>query len=477
MKEFGVLLAVSSLPTPYGVGDLGGAAHRWLDLLHGRHVNVWQILPLNPLGYGNSPYQPYSSFAGDPLYLSLDVLHERGLIDQPTPYPGGNRSRVQYEEVRAWKEGWLKQAYQNFSPDEGYDQFIAQTWVQEYAQFRALKLKHGERCWVEWPQEDKHFQTGSLSPELQEAVNYQLFLQYEFARQWSALHAYAQSLNISIMGDIPFYVGLDSADVWAHPERFLLDSKGYPTSVAGVPPDYFSEIGQRWGNPIYDWDYLKKENYAFWVERIGYNQTQFDIIRIDHFRAFDTYWKIPASCPTAVEGAWLEPPGYEVIDTLRAKIPGLNLVAEDLGDLRPEVMVLRDHYHLKGMTVFQFLFDFTGRQAKYLAEGREYTILYSGTHDNATLKEWYDSLPCAHRRKLRRWLKTKGLHNGSVVRRMIQYLCNSPAETVILPLSDLLELPAHARMNTPGTMGSPNWEWRLTNEKDMELALQTLGEL
>lgn len=476
MKQLGILLAVSSLPTPYGVGDLGETAHQWLDLLHKNHVNIWQILPLNPLGYGNSPYQPYSSFAGDPLYLSLDVLYERGLIEKPTPYPGGNRSRVDYDQVRAWKEGWFKQAYQNFSPDEGYESFVAQGWVQEYAQFRALKQKHGERCWVEWPQEDKSFQTGTLSSELQEMVNYQLFLQYEFARQWSALHAHAQSLDISIMGDIPFYVGLDSADVWAHPQRFLLDSKGYPTSVAGVPPDYFSVTGQRWGNPIYNWEYLTQENYAFWVERIGYNQTQFDIIRIDHFRAFDTYWKIPASCPTAVEGAWLEPPGYQVMDTLRANIPRLNLVAEDLGDLRPEVMVLRDHYHLEGMTVFQFLFDFTGKQAKYLAEGREYTILYSGTHDNATLKEWYEDLPCAHRRKLRRWLKKKGYHNGSAVHRMIQYLRNSPAESVILPLSDLLELPACARMNTPGTMGSPNWEWRLTDRKEMELALQALGK-
>lgn len=307
--------------------------------------------------------------------------------------------------------------------------------------------------------------------EFAEEIEYQKFLQYEFFKQWMAVKNYAADKNIKIMGDVPFYVGMDSVDVWAGKENFLLGADGQPTFIAGVPPDYFSETGQRWGNPIYDWDYMKEQGYTFWVNRIGYNQKLFDIIRIDHFRAFDTYWKIPVSCPTAVEGNWIEAPGYEVIDTLLAQITGLSLVAEDLGDLRPEVMVLKEHYNLKGMKIVEFGIDASGKYACDCLPDIENVIVYTGTHDNATLREWYEDLSVPARRKVRRWLTKLGFKQGSVEERLIAYTLSAKAEYAIIPMADFLEKGRNARMNTPGTVGSPNWEWRMRDLDSVRKAL------
>ena len=463
MKETGILLAVSSLPSPYGVGDLGPSAARWLELLHRNGVTIWQILPLNPTGYGNSPYQPYSSCAGDEMYLSLDQLARQGLLPEvPAPFdlPAG---RTDYQAVRVLKEPLLRAAFRAFEPDEDYQNFAAQEWVQAYGVFRAFKKANSSRCWLEWPEWQRSWpetHQGDLSP-YQEEIDYHLFLQYQFFCQWQAVRAIAREKGVRIMGDVPFYVGIDSVDVWAGKKNFLLDEAGRPTYIAGVPPDYFSAVGQRWGNPIYDWDYLEQNRFDFWVKRIGYNQKLFDIIRIDHFRAFDTYWKIPASCPTAVEGAWIEAPGYTVLDTLYREIPGLALVAEDLGDLRPEVLTLRDHYHLKGMRVLQFDLVPQGKRFGDTGPQGENLICYAGTHDNATTEEWYQSITAASRRKLRRWLRRKGYNSGTVVQRVIRYGLDCPAQWCILTAQDLLGLGAAGRMNTPGTLGSPNWEWRL----------------
>ncbi len=479
MKETGVLLAVSSLPSPYGVGDLGEAARVWISLLHQNGVTIWQILPLNPTGYGNSPYQPYSSCAGDEMYLSLEKLAEQGLlpaVPEAFPLPVG---RVDYEGVRACKEPLLRAACGAFVPDEGYADFIAQDWVRDYAVFRAFKKANGGRCWLEWPDWQRNWpetHEGDLTP-YREEIDYHLFLQYQFSLQWQAVRAFARENGVRIMGDVPFYVGVDSVDVWAGKDNFLLDRDGRPTFIAGVPPDYFSATGQRWGNPIYDWDRLQSRNFEFWVRRIGYNQKLFDIIRIDHFRAFDTYWKIPAACPTAVEGEWVEAPGYAVLDTLYRELPGLELVAEDLGDLRPQVLELRDHYRLKGMKVLEFDLDTQGRRVRDIGDPQENLICYTGTHDNATLQEWYLSLTPAARRKLRRWLKGRGFGTGSVAGKLTACALASPAVWTILPLQDILELGASARMNTPGTVGSPNWEWRLTGLEEAAAALNKVRPL
>lgn len=273
------------------------------------------------------------------------------------------------------------------------------------------------------------------------------------------------------MGDLPFYVGVDSADVWGGKDNFLLDTDGRPIFIAGVPPDYFSETGQRWGNPIYNWEYIKKTGYQFWVERIGYCSKLFDIIRIDHFRAFDTYWKIPASCPTAIEGEWVEVPGYEVIDTLKKKIPGVNLVAEDLGDLRPEVLTLKNHYHLKGMKILVFSIETKGKYAYDSSEDSDNVIFYTGTHDNDTLMEWYSNLTIAAQRKVRRFLKRKGFVQGNIKDRLISYILKSNAEYAIIPAQDILGLGKEGHMNTPGTVGTPNWEWRMTEFGSIEKEL------
>ena len=298
-----------------------------------------------------------------------------------------------------------------------------------------------------------------------------MVLQYFFYTQWMQVKAQANQCGIQIMGDVPFYVGVDSVDVWSGKANFLLDKDGHPRFIAGVPPDYFSVTGQRWGNPIYDWDYMKETGYQFWVDRIGYSSRLFDIIRIDHFRAFDTYWKIPASCPTAVEGEWVEAPGYEVLDTLMEKLPGVNLVAEDLGDLRPEVLTLKEHYHLKGMKILIFSIETGGKYAYDSFQDVENMIAYTGTHDNDTLLEWYGKLTCASRRKVRRFLKKKGFSQGSIHDRLLGYILSSPAEYVILPAADFLGLGSEGHINTPGTVGSPNWEWRLPQLDGIEKEL------
>ena len=460
-------MPVSSLPSRTGVGELGKETYEFLDILKKAGVKIWQVLPMNPLGYGNSPYQPYSSCAGDELYLSLDLLFEEGLLKALPPSHLEYAKKVAYEEVRAWKEGYLREAFGNFQETEEYRAFISQEWVRAYGVFRALKKENDDRCWNEWKEAHKNWNGEDLSEEIEKEASYHMFLQYEFLCQWKKVKEYANKNGICIMGDVPFYVGIDSVDVWAGKENFLLGADGQPSFIAGVPPDYFSAVGQRWGNPVYDWDYLKKTGYDFWVKRIGYNSQLFDLIRIDHFRAFDTFWKIPASCPTAVEGEWIEAPGYEVLDTLKREVPEAHLVAEDLGDLRPEVLTLKDHYGLKGMKILEFSIDTKGKYARDTFEEKENLIIYTGTHDNDTLMEWYGKMSCAAKRKLRRFLKKQGMKTGSVKDRLLAYTWKSRAEYAIIPVADILGLGKEAHLNTPGTVGSPNWEWRMPDMKHL----------
>ena len=463
MRETGILMPVSSLPSRTGVGELGRETKDFLDYLKEAGVKIWQILPLNPVGYGNSPYQPYSSCAGDEIYISLETLYEQGLLKDLPPAFLEKETHVRYDQVRAWKESYLREAFSRFEETDDYKTFAQQSWVLEYGMFRALKEKNENRCWNEWDTADKTWPEAKKEVPLEIAheAAYQMFLQYIFFCQWMEIKKTANENGIQIMGDVPFYVGVDSVDVWAGKDNFLLDTDGRPTFIAGVPPDYFSATGQRWGNPIYDWDYLKENGYQFWVDRIGYSSRLFDIIRIDHFRAFDTFWKIPATCPTAIEGEWIEAPGYEVIDTLKEKIPGVNLVAEDLGDLRPEVLELKDHYHLKGMKILVFSIETKGKYAYDSFRDVENMIVYTGTHDNDTLMEWYHNLTCAAKRKVRRFLTREGIRQGSVKDRLLAYTLKSKAEYAIIPMADILGQGKEGHLNTPGTVGSPNWEWRM----------------
>lgn len=473
MRESGILMPLSSLPSSYGIGELGAETLSFVENLKETGITIWQLLPLNPLGYGNSPYQPYSSCAGDEIYISLEELYRQGLIEKLPEEFQAMEKRVDYEKVRAFKEPYLREAYSRFEKTEAYEAFISQDWVYDYAMFRALKKKNGGSCWNQWEEENKNWPMTreERSEEIQDEVNYHMVLQYLFFSQWMKIKSYANEKGIRIMGDVPFYVGVDSVDVWGARENFLLDAEGKPVFIAGVPPDYFSATGQRWGNPIYDWEYLKEQNYQFWLDRIGYSSQLFDLIRIDHFRAFDTYWKIPAFCPTAVDGEWVEAPGYEVLALLQEKLPDVELVAEDLGDLRPEVVELKEYFHLKGMKVLEFSIDTSGKYARDTFGEEENMIIYTGTHDNDTLMQWYESLSVTGRRKVRSFLKRQGISTGSVRERLLTYTLNSKAAYAIVPMADVLGLGKEGRMNLPGTVGSPNWEWRMPDQNRIRKGL------
>lgn len=473
MRTAGILMPVASLPSDFGVGDFGKYSYDFIDMLERSGVSIWQILPLNPLGYGNSPYQPYSSFAGDEIYIDLCNLQERGLLSEIKPY-NKKWDKVDYEKVRAYKVAYLKKAYKEFVPTQDYKEFITMDWVYDYGVFISLKKQNKLIGWNMWPKEQQDW---ILNKEykvdhLQDEIQYEMFLQYIFYEQWMNLKKHANQKGIEIMGDVPFYVGMDSLDVWSDRKSFLLDEKGNPTFVAGVPPDYFSKTGQRWGNPIYNWEYLEETNFDFWYKRLEYCSKMFDIVRIDHFRAFDTYWKIPASCPTAIEGEWLEAPGYKLFDTILKKLNGMHIVAEDLGDLRPEVLELRDHYEFMGMNIAEFSF---GQVDVNLGKTNE--IMYTGTHDNQTLRGWYQGKSYAEKKKIREQLAELEYVEGPVSWRMVEYAMCSPADFAIIPLQDFINLNDQGRINTPGTLGSPNWEWKLRDYKDFEKKIGQIKEL
>ena len=413
MRRAGVLAAVFSLPGHYGIGDFGKCAYEFIDMLSEQGLRVWQVLPLNPIGYGHSPYQPYSSEAGDTVYVDLGQLFEEGLLRFLPEAFQAESKKVNYEDVRAYKQPYFEEAYRNFRKDAEYEKFASQEWVYLYAVFHALKLKNNDLPWNEWPEQDREW-IAERDPEspvlsgLSDAIGLEMFLQYEFCRQWQKIRAYAREHGVLIMGDIPFYVGQDSLDVWANQEEFLLDPDGYPGFVAGVPPDYFAAEGQRWGNPIYDWKHMEENGFAFWENRLLHTAKLYDMIRIDHFRAFDTYWKVPRSCPTAMVGEWIEAPGYALFDKMLPLLSGTEIIAEDLGEMRQEVYDLRDHYNFPGMNVLQF----TLLDPHFKI--RENMFVYTGTHDNDTVLGWYRTQPPVEQRKIQ--IVLQGLEKEEEVR-------------------------------------------------------------
>lgn len=479
MKQAGILMPVASLPSLHGVGDFGRESYRFIDMMKKADLNLWQILPLNPLGFGNSPYQPYSSKAGDEIYISLNKLCEDGLLEK-VPVFKRHARKIDYQAVRAFKGKYLMEAFgafQKLTPSNDYTQFISNDWVYNYAVFLTLKKQNSLVCWNEWPKEQQNWIKDHKYDitHLEDKIAYEMFVQYEFYKQWMELKTYANRKGIQVMGDVPIYVGIDSLDVWENQDCFLLGADNKPTFVAGVPPDYFSKTGQRWGNPIYNWDYIQKNQFRFWIDRLEYSSKLFDIIRIDHFRAFDTYWKIPASCDTAVEGEWIEAPGYAMFDALFAADPDMNIVVEDLGDLRPQVHELRDHYHFKGMRIVQFNFN------PRIEEGSNYDhvenlILYTGTHDNSTIRGWFRSQPPKVKKRIREDLTRFGCTTKSIAWGFVEFTYQQDCCMAILPMQDILELPEEAKLNTPGTLGSPNWEWRLNSLSPFEKKLYKLRQ-
>ncbi|MEG2052558.1 MAG: 4-alpha-glucanotransferase [Bacilli bacterium] len=471
----GILLAVSSLPSNYGMGDFGDSSYQFIDILKNTGFKIWQILPLNPLGFGNSPYQPYSSKAIDELYISLEKLTEDGLLLNVPSFFNKTKDVVDYEAVREYKGQFLKLAFEAFNKlneFEEFDQWIKDNaWVYNYAVFITFKKANNKKMWTEWIPEHKFWITSKEKnvSGYEEQIRYEMWIQFIAFSQWNKIHQYAKENDIQLMGDIPFYVGIDSIDVWENQNYFLLDEVGNASFIAGVPPDYFSKTGQRWGNPIYNWENLEKDGFKFWIDRIGFNINVFDILRIDHFRAFDTYWKVPSTCETAIEGEWVNAPGYKLFDKLYSVFPEIDIVAEDLGDLFDSVLVLRDHYNLPGMNILQFTFDID--KAEYGLKDRENQLVYTGTHDNETIVGWVQSLSNDQKNRLFNKLSSLGIYDKDPAQAFIKLAFINKANYAIIPLQDVLSLDNKARMNTPSTIGSPDWEWKLVNfDKFVELS-------
>lgn len=480
MRKAGALLAVASLPSNYGIGDFGQSAYDFVDILVQMNMKVWQVLPLNPLGFGNSPYQPYSSFAGDEIYISLDKLVDLGLLNvNDLQHFNEKATEIDYIAARVHKAKYLQQAFQNYLKNKDLQKqvtdFVSGTsWAYNYAVFLTLKKTNDLRPWNEWPVEHKNWINDKkldLKP-FENQINYELFIQYVFFTQWQELKKYANERNIEIIGDIPIYLGFDSLDVWENQELFLLDDKQNPSFIAGVPPDYFSATGQRWGNPLYDWQKLEDTGFKFWIERLRGNMDMYDVIRIDHFRAFDTYWKIPASCETAVDGEWIEAPGYKLFDAIYKELPDIKIIAEDLGDMRPEVFELRDHYNLPGMKIFQFIYSPNSDNSEMA--NIENTIVYTGTHDNDTLMGWYLGLSYYKRKQVKRSFKA---NEYNIKNKILKEILKYKAKDAIFPVQDIIGLDNSARINYPGKIGSPNWEWKLSDFNYLSSEIQYLARI
>ena len=481
-RQAGLLLSVTSLPGKYGIGDFGESAYTFIDLLKTAGFSLWQILPLNPLGYGNSPYQPYSSFAIDEQFVDCDELIHLGLLTK-RENPPIIEGKVKYDAVKAFKLSALREAYENYieKPEAKAElkKFVDEhPWVSDWSVFMMFKRRY-PTSWNQWPKEAATWieKRPALNKDDQKEADFEIFIQMVLYRQWQKLHAYALEKGIKIIGDIPFYVGYDSVDVWANQDTFLLDKDTHlPSVVAGVPPDYFSETGQRWGNPIYDWKKLEKNGFEFIVNRIHLNSTLYDIIRLDHFRAFDTYWEIPAECETAIDGKWIEPPGYKFFDLLLGKYPDLQIIAEDLGDLRPEVLELRDHYNFPGMNVIEFTFE----DCELAHKGdwnRVNSVAYLGTHDNDTMLSYFYLLPEQSQGEWLHALANMGIVIGPPVDRMIVYCMRKPANMAILSMQDILGLDCIARTNVPGVVDDRNWTWKLDDFKAFEARIPFLHDL
>ena len=468
MRKSGILMHITSLPGPYGVGSMGASAYRFVDFLAAAGQAYWQILPLNPTGYGDSPYQSFSTFAGNHYLIDLDILAEQGLLlreELDGAYWGRDAERVNFGLLYEQRTRLLKMAHSRFAETEDYRDFVRDNgvWLEDYALFMAIKERFHGRDWQSWsvsllmrlPPVMEAYRE-----ELKDSIRFQYFLQYEFFRQWKALRAYANQKGIKIIGDVPIYVPLDSADVWAEPELFQLDASRRPRVVAGCPPDGFSADGQLWGNPIYDWDRMKQERYHWWVRRMKAAARMYDVVRFDHFRGFESYWAVPAGAKTAAAGAWRKGPGMDFVGTIQKALPALPIIAEDLGFVTPEVKQLLLDSGCPGMKVLQFGFDTREPEAKdYLPHCYPTkSVVYTATHDNLTLRQWFDE---AAREDIDAAYAYLGL-NGEEgpVWGMIRGAMGSVSELCVIQMQDYLEIGARGRMNHPGTLSDANWTWR-----------------
>lgn len=468
MRKSGILMHISSLPGPYGVGSMGKSAYDFVDFLVAAGQSYWQILPLNPTGYGDSPYQSFSTFAGNHYLIDLQTLIDEGLL-LPEELEGidwgSDPRRVDFGKLYIERTRLLKAAFGRFVETEDFREFVRENgvWLEDYALFMAIKEHFHGRDWQNWSVSllmRLKSVMDAYREELRESIRFQYFLQYQFFRQWRALRSYANQRGIRIIGDVPIYVPLDSCDVWANPELFQLDPSRRPRVVAGCPPDSFSADGQLWGNPIYDWDKMRQERYHWWIRRMKAAARMYDVVRFDHFRGFESYWAIPAGSKTAAGGSWQPGPGMDFVGAIQKALPELEIIAEDLGFVTKEVKKLLSDSGYPGMKVMEFAFDTREPSAvEYLPHCYpEHSVVYSGTHDNLTLKQWFEETAPEDVANAVDYLglnETEGYVWG-----MIRGAMGSVSRLCVIQMQDYLEIGAEGRMNHPGTLTTANWTWR-----------------
>jgi 4-alpha-glucanotransferase len=487
-RASGILLHVTSLPSRYGVGDFGPSALGWIDRLEQASQSWWQVLPLNPAGDGNSPYSAPSAFAANGLLISPDWLVEDDLLKtNERTSPSFPSTAVDYEAVVPFKSRLIETAWTNFKagarPDlrSSFERFrdSQSHWLEDYALFLALKDKFNGAHYLEWPVELATREPASLDRvrrELADQIGLLCFRQFLAFGHTDRLKAYARSKGVRLIGDLPFYVAPDSSDVWAHPELFLLDEQHRPRAVSGVPPDYFSASGQLWGNPVYDWDALRQTGYRWWINRLRSLLAHVDVIRLDHFRAFAQAWHVPAGAADAKVGRWVEGPGADFFREAQKELGALPFIAEDLGQITPDVYRLRDQFHFPGMRVLQFAFDGHSDNPHLPENFVTNAVTYTGTHDNPTTRGWIEDLPDDQRKGVLSYMKQRGAKSNEPARELMELAWSSVAALSIAPLQDLLNLGAEARMNVPGRPDG-NWRWRCTEEMLRDPAFEWLDDL
>ena len=483
-RSSGILLPVSSLPSPYGIGTMGKAAREFIDFLYEAGQSWWQILPVGPTSYGDSPYQSFSTYAGNPYFIDLDTLCQEGLLEQAELDAidwGSDPNRVDYERIYNGRFDLLRLA-----KNRGWDKAQSEIsrfreenrgWVEDYALFMALKRHFGMKGWNEWEDEDIRLRRPEAleryRKELREDVELFVYIQYLFFAQWKELREYAHKKHIGIIGDMPIYVAMDSADVWADPKSFQLDEKNVPIEVAGVPPDYFSAEGQLWGNPLYNWDAMKADGFGWWIRRVEGASKLYDVLRIDHFRGLESYWAVPYGETTAKNGHWVKGPGMDLVGVLTSWFHQMHFIAEDLGFLTPEVMQLLEDSKLPGMKVLEFAFD-SREPSNYLPHTYPRNcVCYVGTHDNATVMGWKDEADPDDLKMACRYLglnDEEGFNWG-----IIRGGMSSVADLFVTQMQDFLGLGAEARMNTPGLLGG-NWQWRMSEGAATQELADTIHE-
>ena len=479
-RAAGILMPISSLPSEYGIGCFSKSAYEFVDWLKGAGQSYWQILPLGPTSYGDSPYQSFSTFAGNPYFISLDELIEEGVLTRAECEKvnwGKAKGSIDYEKIYNGRYPLLRKAYERskISENPEYQKFVNENswWLSDYALFMAVKGRFDNVEWTKWAEDIRlrwKWAMDYYREELYYDIEFQQYMQFKFHEQWMKLKAYANENGIKIIGDIPIYVAMDSADTWAHPELFQLDEENVPTAVAGCPPDGFSATGQLWGNPLYDWDAMERDGYNWWLSRIDHAMKLYDMVRIDHFRAFDTYYAIPADATTAEYGEWKKGPGMKLFDTVRAKLGDVNIIAEDLGDIFDSVKKLLSDTGFPGMRVLQFGFNSEGKDSIHLCHNYvNNCVAYTGTHDNDTIMGWLKSADAKAAKMARSYINANFLEHKNVS--FIRSVYASPAALAIIPMQDILGIDGRGRMNVPSTVGG-NWTWRMkkpANKKSARL--------